>query len=252
MGEPNSSSNQAYTISENGSLEALIGYGSGNQVDYEDWYRLTVSSNGTLAFTLTNLHPAGVEGGRIGVSELYNAGLQYVISNFSLPVPVTGGEVYYFRVIRYDNHHAAPYRLESHFTPTTAIMDLGEPNDGSTQAHTISETGTIEALIGYGSSSQVDTEDWYRLTVPANGTLQFTVTNLHERGIRNGDMGFVELFNAGFQRLSLVSSNTLNPGEQGTSTPVAVTTGEVYYLKVKPYFTHHAAPYRLETTFSSD
>ena len=321
VGEPNASSNQAHAIPETGSLEALIGYGS----DTEDWYRLTIPSNGTLQYTVTNLHISGVSNGRVGPVELYNASLQEVAdisggsrldptenqtssqvtvaggavyyikvnqhfalhaapgnlhdpdvtygdvgdvelydisltrvtltsrlqegqNTSSIQLPVTGGETYYLKVKQY-TIHSTPYRLQTLFTATTAVTDVGEPNASSNQAHAIPETGSLEALIGYGS----DTEDWYRLTIPSNGTLQYTVTNLHISGVSNGRVGPVELYNASLQEVADISGGSrLDPTENQTSSQVTVAGGAVYYIKVNQYSALHAAPYRLETTFTAD
>ncbi len=130
-GEPDNSYNEAQLIQENETKISLIGYGN----DEEDWYKIQISANGQLQFSIANFHMKNIDNGFIGVCYLYHKNgadlveLTYVTSgngyygytapdtmNASSNISVSANEIYFIKIAQYYNF-AAPYQLETVFMP---------------------------------------------------------------------------------------------------------------------------------------
>ncbi len=127
IGEPNDSSRSAYSIKENGTFSAIIGY----QSDIRDWYKVVMPAKGEFEFSLTNQHAAGVNSGRIASTALYDESLKKIAtitkwqggSNYyfepvgtakSNKIPVAENAVYFIEVPKYEPE-AAPYQIQTYF-----------------------------------------------------------------------------------------------------------------------------------------
>lgn len=267
--EPNDIQDNPNVIFENTIITGTIGSGS----DEEDWYKITMSSNGLFQYSLKNLNSEGTENGIIGETKLYaQEGLdlieinkiyhwvQYVgnvISPGKQPISpytaVSGGWVYYIKVPKYSDD-SAPYELKTTFVQL-ATLDIGEDNCDATESYEIQQNANIEALIGYGD----DEVDWYSFSPSSNGLLKYTLTNLHPSAseIDQGIIGSTELYQqVGLDLVKLNEiyvwvqyvGNVISPGESPASPYTVVSSGDVYFIKV-PSYAYNSAPYNLKADF---
>jgi hypothetical protein len=274
IGESNQSASEAYVIQDNGTIEAIIGYGD----DEEDWYQFSPSENGLLQYSVENLHPStsNIDQGIIGATVLYQkVGLdlielgqiyiyRYGTGNCIRPgekptsqyTVVSEGGNYYFKVPKY-GYESAPYKLDTLFIASNTV-DVAEPNDSPDNAENISENDVITAMIGYGG----DGEDWYRITPTADGSFRFKVENLLEStaGIDQGIIGQTFLYQkSGLDLVEITSvyiyrygtGNCIRPSESPESNIIAVSGGSEYYIKI-PKNDYNAAPYTLTTSYLAD
>ncbi len=269
-GEPNDIKSESYIIQVDTIHTALIGY----EGDDEDWYEITIPANGIFQFSVENLHPSGVWHGRIGRSYLYQldgltlvelasicdypgAGRYYIEPGQSLTsakVAVSGGYTYFIKIPKYE-YGNAPYQLQVSFFQLETD-DSKEPNRSQENAAVISEDSTLTALIGY----EGDDEDWYEITMSANGTFQFSVENLHPSGVWHGRIGRSYLYQLdGLTLVELASicdypgagRYYIEPGQSLTSAKVAVSDGYTYFIKI-PKYEYSNAPYQLIAYFVAE
>ena len=141
-------------------------------------YNYTPTKDGNATLTLT------VGGNLSGYVQFYDsdgtsAGA-YTYSNGVTPVTLAiphlaPGATYYVHVVY--SGGAGAFTLSSAVTPP-AVANDAEPNNDYTHATTYAANSTITGHLGYSRTSygDVDTQDWYKFTVPKDGDLTFTLT----------------------------------------------------------------------------
>ena len=116
----------------------------------------------------------------------------------------------------------------------------------------IEENKTITDSIGYEDNE----EDLFKITMPANGLFQFSVTNLEPSDSESSYIGECFLHQEDGANLVYLASlydyssrKYLKPGQLYASPTIAVFENGVYYIKV-PKYSDHTASYELQTSFS--
>ncbi|MGH1362035.1 MAG: PKD domain-containing protein [Calditrichia bacterium] len=135
-----------------------------------------------------------------------------------------------------------------------APVTENEPNDTRGQADAIGETTTVFGEIGVAG----DEDDWFAITVPANGKLWYRLENLEVSGASSSRIAESPLFaiNELLDAVQLTSayvshggSRYIGPGEAATSVKTIVAANRTYYVQI-PQYTGHSAQYELRMFFS--
>ncbi|MBK9013954.1 MAG: PKD domain-containing protein [Saprospiraceae bacterium] len=140
--------------------------------------------------------------------------------------PVLAG-IYYFKVS--DGEYHLDYKLDASLTPPSYAEDT-EPNNGYLEAQTMPVNGTVSGTLRYYSAGEgADLKDWFKLTVPQGGYLNFTI---HKKGpgntwmrLRDGekiDLPEISNFYTGYGESPAEGWNWSYPALAGT-----------YYLQVE-------------------
>jgi len=232
--EPNSDVANAASLSPGGVVQASIFPASDN-----DYYKLTVSSQGRLGISLTDTSTLR------GYITLYDANNNYMSvytyanndgDNVNLDYNVVKPGTYYIRIYDRDSDSSlAPYTLSTTFTP---VIDSNENNNEFKRATAV----TGSPVEGYIFSS--GDEDWYRIMAQAGTSLSMTVADPPEN-LRPQ----MTLYGANNNYIGSVYTDT--EGETVTYT-VNAPVSEYYYLKVTDRDNDwSASPYRLSITGAS-
>lgn len=235
-------------------LMAIRGHIGPTGSDPDDYFRITMPAgvnHGLLRVSVQNLNGPGQ--GVVGTTTVYNADEVAMADNGGLTnpgqletfalVPVTSGADYYLRVRGYNSSSEADYRLDPEFTPGQ-YTDPHTANNSMASAVPVAVGSDVIAMIGYGTPSTRNVEDWWAVQAPASGTLTVVVTNLHGTNVGAGVLGYVRIVNSANASMDHNGGIT-NEGQTETLGPVSVTPGATYYVKVAAYGTVHAAPYRI-------
>lgn len=225
--------------------------------DPDDFFRVTMPdgvNNGLLVISVQNLNVAGQ--GRVGTTRILNDNGVSIANSGTLTepggieyfarIPVTSGVDYYVQVEGYNASQEALYRLDPVFTPGS-YTDSHVGNNSMINAAPISVGAEVVAMIGYGSSVNRNTEDWWSVQAPPSGVLRVTLTNLNSGTSGADRIGGTSIRNSANASLG-DAGNYTDVGQTesvGSSSGVAVTPGATYYIKVTSYETVHAAPYRI-------
>jgi len=203
--EPNDDWTHANEIALGRSKTGHLGYRHYNDTDVEDWYKLEVPENGELT-VITIPH------GNLDMQNtvLYALDAENILrergylwvgrEENSFTVVDCAKGTYYIKVRQ--NGGEGAYTLRTDFKPISSIQpNDAEPNNTWQQAKNLNRGATTTGHLGYVYYNDTDKEDWYKITVPRDGTihiswtpfinldLQYTVVyaldagnNLRERG----------------------------------------------------------------------
>lgn len=168
--EPNSGKATAKVLPLNGSKTGHIGYYYYNSRDTADWYKITTTAHGDLAVTL-----AVQLGHNVSFDVFDNNGSTLLQGNatydsYTINLNGLAPGTYYVRVTGFSSNDFDAYTLSDAFTPTPVTNDT-EPNDGKTSAKNVNPYDTITGHVGYYYNLKRDTSDWYKVTLPGDGSL---------------------------------------------------------------------------------
>jgi len=250
--ESNNTREDAQFIPPNCGLTALIGYDN----DPEDWYCIEIEENGWLRLMIDNLHQEGCEAGILGsmtitddhqnpLEQFARHGIRPAQREGSRLVAVSAGNRYYVRVAPKAKQASAPYRFNSSFTPLQT-QDAREPNGNRGKAQEIKPDEGLIATVGFKG----DREDWYRMQLPADGTLRLSIANTHPTGIVNGKLKPVFILDRRRKEMGRVGSHGIQPTGIIESSPISLSGKATYYVRIGAV-PSHAVPYHLETTFAA-
>ncbi len=174
--EPNNSAVTAINFSVNGTLTGHIGYYGNTITDAEDWYKITIpadgklvvntSSDSTLCF-IAYLYDQDTTT-QIATTNSFECDIFNKTMTYNNLTPGT----YFIKCIRWNDpatDHGA-YTISNLFTPAGLTNDT-EPNNSAVTAVNFSVNGTLTGHIGYYGNTITDVEDWYKITIPADGKL---------------------------------------------------------------------------------
>ncbi|HRI20204.1 MAG TPA: T9SS type A sorting domain-containing protein, partial [Panacibacter sp.] len=172
--EPNGSKDLAYTIAQDQTLTGHIGYYWNHRRDSSDWYKFTTNADGKIKLILTSHFSQWVtwklyDGN--GSSELAT-GTSYG-TNISISKEGLQAGTYYARVM---GTNATPY------TFTDSLIEPAQANDYETNnvkesAQQLNTNNTTTGHLGYYYNGNTDTDDWYFISLPSDGKLNFTLIN---------------------------------------------------------------------------
>ena len=206
---------------------AIAAGGNGNgtitDTNREDWWAITVSADGELTLTVTQSQ----DGDLVDI-DLYDTdrtthllsghtGNTVEIITISNLMPGT----YFLRIKIWGG--PCTYTLQSSFKPNPLPNDP-EPNNTFAQAVTVEPNGARTGHIGYYVGGVTDSYDYYKVTVPADGELNLTVTQ-----DRDGDLVDIDLYDTD-------GTTHLRSGHTGNTVETVAMSNLMpgtYYLRIK-------------------
>ena len=190
--EPNDSWDKAPVIESDVAQEGCLGYSYSNYTDTRDYFKIVVPDEGTV--TLSTTTDPTLRLGNLEVHALKASGdaIQYRTGKgmdgqmkdttvvFTLPDMAPG--TYYLMLNRWLGYGG--YKLDYVFTPNAHGKDA-DGNDSWDKATAIEAGTTQEGRLGY-SFLTTDYVDWFKLEVPAEGSVTLSATT--DKTLRLGNM----------------------------------------------------------------
>ncbi len=183
--EPNNEYTSASLLQSGSTVQGRLGYRSSDDVtDTQDWYKIVVPEEGQVEFTVTatedlKFYPYyctfnGYKNNDIYRRSNFTGNTGNYSDTITFKATDVGAGTYYICLQR--NSGNGGYRLHYKFTPCPQSADPEANNDF--EHSTLLESGkTVQGRLGYRSSDDVtDTQDWYKIVVPEEGQVEFTVT----------------------------------------------------------------------------
>ncbi|MEO8770888.1 MAG: GEVED domain-containing protein [Ferruginibacter sp.] len=236
--EPDSTVATALTLPLNGSVNGHIGYYFNNHRDSMDVYKVTVAQDGLLSFTITSGNGQDV------YAQLYDGdGTTYFIGGYTTNTATYSKDglapgVYYIRIFTYYTTEFVPYTLSNTFTAPAHANDP-VANETPATASTLPLNGSVTGHIGYHYNAIRDDVDWWKVTVNADGRLDYTITS------DNGQNVYAQLYD-GDGTTYLVgnyTSNTVTYSKDGLAPGI-------YYIRIATYYTYEWNSYTLSNTLT--
>lgn len=174
--EPNNNMGEANFIGINSSNTGHIGGGVSPNIDNQDWWVVTLTTQGSLTINTTSGTDVCV------VSYLYLSDGTTILADTWAPpcsetsrtmnVPNLAPGTYYIKVGNYSG--AGNYTISTTFTFSYYPSDF-EPNNYMIQAVGIQPNDTAMGLLGYIGQNYQDYNDWYKITLLEDGSLTLRV-----------------------------------------------------------------------------
>ena len=244
--EPNDDAVHANVLPLNGSASGRLGYSRNNYntVDPTDWYKVTTNADGDLSVSVTN--SAGVNTGLY----LYDVNAASTLTSVNIAPGKSGSvsiahvgpnQTYYLQV--YLNGGYGAYTVGSKLTPFAGVND-SEPNDTSAQANPLLINVPVSGRLGFSRATYntVDPTDWYKITVPRDGSLRLSVSTDSNL---NAGLYFYDVGPGG-----QLGSVNIVPGGKDGFTIEHLGPGATYYMQV--YLNGGYGAYTLKATFLPD
>lgn len=236
--EPNGTKSEAKVLPLNGTKTGHINYYNNLKRDTLDWYKITLPSDGDLTIKFSS------NNGLYAYFDLFdNDGTTVITSKYTngndqFTVGGLAAGVYFVRIRAYYNYEFAPYTLSDSFYVPGQANDA-ELNNTKANALELSVNGTATGHIGYYYKNNRDTLDWYKLTLPSDGSLRIRIAS------NNATYVYLDLYDN--DGITLVNSGYTN-----TSTDI-YTDGlgsGTYFIRVRAYYPYQYAPYTLSDSLS--
>lgn len=169
--EPNDSFAASLTLSPNGSLTGHLGFRGAGLVDGVDWYRITIPDDGSLLIKTHSDPTLEID------NYLYDQDGETKIADYDWGGSNVDDQThrnnldagtYYLRVTHYNGYGS--YTVTSVFTPAR-LANNPEPDDSASVATTLASNGSDTGRLGFSSMGQTDTADWWKITIPSDGSL---------------------------------------------------------------------------------
>jgi hypothetical protein len=232
---PNETFGAATPFSLNSSVTGHIGYAYNGADDLLDWYAITTTDDGKITFSITSHNGQNV------YAELFDGdGVTELAGNYSTSTGTyeqdgLAAGTYYIRIRNFYNTEWAPYTLTNSITSPVQTNDV-EPNGTALTAIPYTPGSTVTGHIGYSYTGADDLEDWYAVTLPADGKFTWSITSHNNQNV--------------YARLYDSNGSTLLGGSYTTSTATYTENNlaaGVYYLRINNFYTSEWAPYTLST-----
>jgi len=181
--EPNDDFEHAQAIALDTDVQGHLGYYSlSSDKDVWDWYKIELPADGTVDFQTTTETTL-----RLGRLRVYRQNGEDISERCSKDMDANNKDTtivftvsdlakgtYYFSLNHYGGYGG--YVLNCNFTSNTYASD-DEPNNEWTQAQPIACGQDIQGHLGYiNVSNEKDIYDWYRIDLPADGSVVFRTT----------------------------------------------------------------------------
>lgn len=245
VSDTESENNDTYLLANTMLINSSMTGSIDNTTDINDWFKVTIPYDGSLSFT-------GIPESTLDISlELYDVDGESFLrtctdvcggagENTSLVYENLMSGTYFMKIGGYGS---GSYSLENVFVETSLPNgnDIGS-NDTYSEALTLTLDGSSTGHIGFFSYSVTDLTDWYKITIPYDGSLSFT-------GIPESTLDIsLEIFDVdgdSFLR-TCVDAGCGATGENTTVVHENLMSG-TYYVKIGGY--GHGS-YTLENTFT--
>ena len=196
--EPNDTWDKASLIENETTQEGCLGYNYFNNTDTEDWFKIEVPDEGTVTFSATaettlrlyylGFHTPTVDGKNVNFRNDKNIDGGGKDTTVVYTVDNCAPGTYYIRLRRSNGYGG--YKLNYVFTPNSHGLDAYD-NDSWNKATVIENGATQQGRLGYDYFNSTDTEDWFKIDVPDEGTVTFSATA--ETTLRLYYLGFYTL-----------------------------------------------------------
>jgi hypothetical protein len=169
--EINDSAQVAVTLNMNGSATGHLGYYSQGYADVNDWWKVTVPSDGKLVIATQSDPTLEID------NYIYDKDKKSQIASYAYGGVHTWDTTYFVNLVpgtyyilsyRYGGYGA--YTISNNFTPANYQNDP-EINDSAEVAGNLSLNGSSTGHLGFYSLGYTDIYDWWKITVPSDGKL---------------------------------------------------------------------------------
>ena len=179
--EPNNEWTAGSLLTSGQTVEGRLGYYYFNDQDKVDWYKIEVPDEGMVRFSMkteTTLRAGNIYVYALGADgELHSHGQRDMDSYGSgdlvvLEIPDMAPGTYYIQQNHYGGYGG--YQLKYEFIANTHGADP-EPNNEWTAGSLLTSGQTVEGRLGYYYFNDQDKVDWYKIEVPDEGMVRFSV-----------------------------------------------------------------------------
>ena len=194
--EPNDNGGQGTMLESGKTIQGRLGFtDASNYRDIDDWYQLEVTQDGTMQLVIDPNQDYGLSINYMDFCWKNKDG-QYQMRNNIFPgtakrtfeVTNVGKGTYYLH-IRHASGHGG-YNLTYNFLPNTYANDA-EPNDNGGQGTMLESGKTVQGHLGYLEGDDYrDDNDWYKLEVTQDGTVQLIIDPSQDFGLNINYMDF--------------------------------------------------------------
>jgi len=212
----------------------LINNGDTIAAHYPDnvWFKIIVPEEGQVNLTINSTVGLAFQNSEVfgfKNNDIYSRGIFSYGASSYYQAKNMGVGVYYIKIKR-DNYcevDTGVYTLSYTFKPCPQANDP-EPNNDYQHAGWLSSGNSVEGRLAYRTSDDVtDLEDWYKIDVPEEGQIDFSV-------IGYDDLVFQDCEVYGFRNENIYSRGTFSYGDTSTYQAKNVGIG-VYYVKIKRF-----------------
>ncbi|MBN2772947.1 MAG: hypothetical protein JXR31_01770, partial [Prolixibacteraceae bacterium] len=238
--EPNNIAANANDFGLNSSITANIGTGG----DAIDWFKISIPEEGTLKVISTSsecndyymkLVDVNTES-QLSLAEVYPLGEVDSVYKTNLQAGT-----YYLKVYPFSTYNHGSYHLTNEFTPALLPNDT-EPNNTAAEAIEFPMNSSTTGRLNYFYNTVGDNIDWYKITIPEEGTLKVISTS--------PDCGdyYIKLVDVNAEaQLSLAEIYPLGDVDSVYKTNLQAGT---YYLQVYPFSVYNHGSYHLTSEFT--
>ena len=237
--EPNNNIISARNLSVNTETTGHIGFYKDNTVDYDDWYKFTIPSDGKIEIvqTTTSELYSGIYAYDSDGTHEFRAKYARKGNSDTLTYDNLEAGEYYLKIINWNTSYGS-YKLKVNFYAAVYNND-NEPNNIKNDARTIAINTEISGHVGFYRNNMIDYEDWYKFTIPTDGKVEIVENTTPElySGMYVFDIDGTHEFRAKYAR----------KGNSDTLTYDNLEAGE-YYIKIHNWNTSYGS-YKLKVNF---
>lgn len=235
--EPNNSYLQAVAIGLGQWVSGHVGYTFHNQKDAFDWYKITTTENGRLDLRMNPANGKNVYIELIDGDGTTLLGGNFTSVDYTFHVDARAPGLYYVRVRMLSLSKFAPYAMRVNFIPSGVANDVEDNNTVAT-AQVINPSDSVTGHINYKYNGISDLNDWFKINIPASGSL-----NCNLMVLNNNNISIELLDQDGETILSSMQTTYL----ANLSFPNAAQG--TFYIRLAGIGFSNFAPYALSTTF---
>ena len=177
--EPNDDWTTAAEFADGTTMDARLGYDYSNSMDTKDWFRLDVPEEGSINLTIRSEKTLKIGLASINsakndstLTQRVNKWLDIADSTLVFTLNNAAAGAYYLNLPHYGGYGG--YQMTYNFTPCAMANDAAD-NDTWQTATPIDQGTTREGRLGYDYSNSLDNQDWFRLDVPEEGSINLTI-----------------------------------------------------------------------------
>lgn len=230
--EPNNDYKNAVLINSTETLTGQLGhYRKTSDKDSEDWYEINLPENGEAVFEILTDSILQINNPRLysyddSVINIRNTSSTWRY-NFKFQTPDLKKGKYYIVLPLYSAYGA--YKIKYTFIQNQKSEDA-EPNDRFRESVLLENGKTVSGHLGYKYSNKgkTDDTDWYKVVVPGNGTINFSILTDSTLQINNVSL------HSGVDD-TLYYRTTSNTWRYNFNLKVNDIAEGIYYLKVPRY-----------------
>ena len=248
--EPNHVSADAQNFSPTSTVGGTLRYYRPNEgTDMTDWFKMVVPQGGILNLKIHKKGPGNtwfhlLDAENMSLPEISNYYTGYgesPVEGWDWSIPVLAG-TYFFQVT--GGEYWLDYQLVASLAAPTYTEDA-EPNDNASEAGNFPVNGSVSGMLRYyGPGEGWDLKDWYKMTVPQGGILNFKI---HKTGPGNT---WIRMRDAEIPNFPEVSNFYTGYGQspvEGWNWSFPVLAGE-YYFQVEEG--EYILDYRIEAALA--